>query len=109
MTAAQAQAQAQVAATEAQSVQCVQVLIRLAVYQLCSLRGLFPDDAFNTRSTAELQNMRELKVRVRFASCGLSATVAGACFKLRCRHPGLLHAARAARLFRRDSHHCALD
>ena len=62
MTAAQAQAQALAAATEVQSLQVVKALIRLSVHQLCSLRGLFPDDAFNSRTMAGLDNMHELKV-----------------------------------------------
>ena len=64
MTAAQAQAQALAAATEVQSLQVVKALVKLAVHQLCALRALFPDKAFNNRSMAGLDNMHELKARV---------------------------------------------
>ena len=63
MTAAQAQAQALAAATEVQSLQVVKALVKLAVHQLCALRALFPDKAFNNRSMAGLDNMHELKAR----------------------------------------------
>ena len=63
MTAAQAQAQALATATEVQSLQVVKALVKLAVHQLCSLRALFPDKAFNNRSMAGLDNMHELKAR----------------------------------------------
>jgi hypothetical protein len=63
MTAAQAQAQALAAATEVQSLQVVKALVKLAVHQLCALRSLFPDKAFNSRSMAGLDNMHELKAR----------------------------------------------
>lgn len=63
MTAAQAQAQALATATEVQSLQVVKALVKLAVHQLCALRALFPDNAFNNRSMAGLDNMHELKAR----------------------------------------------
>jgi hypothetical protein len=63
---------------------------RQAVYQICGLRSLFPDDAFTRRSISGLNNVLDLKAR-RAARAGQPAqhlpSLGGRCLALLARCP----------------------
>ena len=60
-----AQMQAVQEATAVESLSCVKALLKLSIFQICHLRGLLPEDAFDAaRSIAGVDNLRSMKARL---------------------------------------------